>query len=74
MKNSPDLATLEIVQQVLRGVVVALIAEHKGDMALTASVLQAFASESKVDPMAKTILLDLATGLDTLGSAFGHKQ
>lgn len=73
MDEQIDARTLNVVQQVLRGVVVALVAEHKGDMALTASLLQGFAAQDGIDPVAKTMLTDLAGGLDVLGAA-GFKK
>ena len=63
-----DMVSLEVVQQVLRGLTVSLAAGGRMDMPQVASLLQAWAgSQSTMDPLARTMLLDLSAGLDTLG-------
>ncbi|MFU8837898.1 MAG: hypothetical protein ACNA75_06300 [Thiohalomonadaceae bacterium] len=74
MENSPDMATLNVVQQVLRALAVSLVAEHKGDMAQAAELLQAFASSNRLDPAAEAMILDISAGLDALGAQFTTKQ
>lgn len=66
---SEKLETLNIVQQVLRGVVVSLAVSQRIDMPRCASSLQAFAAGKDLDPMAVQMLLDLAQGLDMIGKA-----
>lgn len=63
----PDLATLSIVQQVLRGTVLALVVGGKLDALKMAEFLHSFASNPEhVDPIARQMLQDLALGLDPL--------
>lgn len=58
--------TLNVVQEVLRGIVVSLAASSHVDTAKFASSMQAFAGHPEIDPMSKVMLEDLAKGLDML--------
>lgn len=58
---------LNVVQEVLRGIVVGLAASSHIDSAKFATSMQTFASHPDIDPMSKVMLLDLAEGLDMLG-------
>lgn len=60
---------LDIVQQVLRGLLVSIVATRREDAALIASSLQAFASNPQLESEARVMLSDLALGLDMIASA-----
>lgn len=64
---------MNIIQQVLRGITVSLALEQKADMARLGSALQAFATNSAIDSVVSTMLIDLAEGISMLGS-FGAKK
>lgn len=71
--TNEDMATLNTVQSVLRGLTVGLAAAGRMDMPLLASTLQAFAEQYlQQDPQAQAMLLDLAHGLDVLGMGATH--
>lgn len=73
MKDSPDLATLNVVHQVLKGLTLAFVLERKANPAVMASALQGAAMNSPIDETAKAILLDIAEGLDILAQGIsGH--
>ena len=65
--------TLNIVQEVLRGVVIAAGALAPERTAEMTSTLAAFANRPGADPVARTMLLDLAEGLGMLSNA-GQKE
>jgi hypothetical protein len=69
IQMSADAETLNVVQQVLRGVVVSLAMHRQDDMARLGSALEAFAIHQRLEPMAKQMLLDLAMGCNVLGRA-----
>jgi hypothetical protein len=61
------MVNLDTVQQVLRGMTVSIAAAGRMDMAELATLLQGFAtSPATLDPLARRMLLDLASGLDLL--------
>ena len=64
---------LNAVQQVLRGVTVCLALEQRADMGRLASALQAFADSPDLAAPARTMLMDLATGLGMIASAGARK-
>ncbi len=59
---------MNTMQRVLRGLVISLAAAQRIDMPMFASLLQAFAANRNLDPTARAMLLDLAQGLDVLGT------
>ena len=61
--------TLNIVQEVLRGVVIAAGALAPERTAEMTSTLAAFANRPDADPVASQMLLDLAEGLGMLSKA-----
>lgn len=72
MPDSED--TLDIVQQVLRGMLVSLAVSQRADMQLCSSSLKAFAEDGNLDPMAKVMLNDLARGMDLLSQTMPKPQ
>lgn len=64
--SKPDLATLNAVQEVLRGVLTSLAASQSFDTAKFASAMQAFSAAPGLEPISQTMLLDLAQGMDML--------
>lgn len=73
MKES-DLEILNTVQQVLRGMLIALAAGNKADLGNISSALEAFAANGEISPMAQKMLLDLASGAAGLHAAGIRKQ
>jgi hypothetical protein len=69
-----DFETLNVVQEVLRGFVVVLTAEHVERLPQIARGLQAFADEKAKDQRARAMLRDLAEGLEILSSGVRRKQ
>ncbi|HEU4589412.1 MAG TPA: hypothetical protein VFS13_00775 [Steroidobacteraceae bacterium] len=61
--------TLNITQQVLRNVVIALCAEMRADMSRVSAVLAAAGAQESLEPAAQRMLTDLAEGLAMLGGA-----
>ena len=64
-----DASTLNVVQQVLKGITISLAMHRQEDLAKLASALQAFASTHNLEPEAVAMLQDLAQGFDMLGRA-----
>lgn len=62
----PTEKVLNIVQEVLRGVLVGLIAGAGADAGRLAAGIEAFAANPEIDPSAKLMLLDLAEGAQML--------
>lgn len=73
MKNK-NLEVLNIVQQVLRHVMLALAAGNKANLGDIGSVLEAAAGMETLDPMARQMLADLAVGATGLHAAGIRKQ
>ena len=67
--ESKNLDALNVVQQVLRPLLIALIAETGSNAARISSVLEAAAANGQLMPEARAMLRDLAMGLAVLGSA-----
>lgn len=72
MAESED--TLDVVQQVLRGLTVSLALSAKVDLQQCAASLNSFAEDDNLDPMAKVMLNDLARGLELIGQAMASQQ
>lgn len=73
MKNS-EKELLNIVQQVLRNLMLALAAGNKADLGDIGAVLEASAANRALDPMARQMLADLAAGATGLHAAGLRKQ
>lgn len=73
MKNS-DIETLNIVQQVLRHLMLALAAGNKASLNDIGTVLEAAAANGALDPMARKMLADLAAGATGLHASGIRKQ
>lgn len=67
--NNEQAELLNIIQQVLRGVVTAAGALNPDRTAELSATLAAFASNSDIDPTARAMLQDLAQGPGMLASA-----
>jgi hypothetical protein len=72
--TNEQLQTLNITQQVLRHVLVAVAAAHPGQTAVLATTLAAASGNRSLDPLAQQMLGDLAEGLGMLASASHQKQ
>ena len=71
--TADQIATLNITQQVLRSVLVALAAQHPAAMPHVAHALRAASLQPALEPIARQMLGDLADGLDMLtGGASPH--
>ncbi len=68
----PDPATLNAVQQTLRGLTVSLATAARADLGELATLLQAFASGPGIEATAQSMLLDLAEGLQLLHGKRPH--
>jgi len=73
MKSS-DMEILNIVQQVLRHLMLALAAGNKSNLGDIGQVLEAAAANGALDPMARQMLADLAAGATGLHAAGIRKQ
>jgi hypothetical protein len=73
MKDS-DIEVLNIVQQVLRHLMLALAAGHTADLGKIGAVLEAGATSGTLEPMARRMLADLAAGATGLHAAGIRKQ
>ncbi len=73
MKDS-DIEVLNIVQQVLRHMLLALAAGNKANLGDIGAVLEAAATNGAIDPMARQMLADLAAGATGLHAAGIRKQ
>jgi hypothetical protein len=67
--NNSQLETLNVTQQVLRGITVSLAAACKADLGDLGAALEAFASSHALEPEARQMLLDLAVGATALYAA-----
>lgn len=68
MKNE-QLEVLNITQQVLRNLMLALAAANKANLGDLGTVLEAAAANEALDPMARSMLTDLAAGASGLHGA-----
>lgn len=69
-----ELDILNITQQVLRQLMLALAAGSKADLEAIGTVLESAASNEALDPMARHMLADLAAGATGLHAAGLRKQ
>ena len=72
--NKDHLEVLTIVQQVLRHVVAALAATDKERLGEIGGMLELAASNRALEPMARQMLADLASGITALSDIGGLKQ
>jgi hypothetical protein len=59
---------LNIIQEVLRGVVIGMVALDPKKLPDVAQLLRACAAREEIDPVSRHMLADLATGLELLGA------
>lgn len=69
-----ELEALNIIQQVLRPLMLALAASHQADLGKLGAVLEAAAGNESLEPMARQMLADLASGAIGLHAAGIRKQ
>jgi hypothetical protein len=69
-----ELDILNITQQVLRHLMLALAAANKSDLGIIGEVLESAATNTNLDPMACQMLADLAAGATGLHVAGIKKQ
>lgn len=69
--NEEQLDVLNTVQDVLKGLVVAVGTLQPHRTAEFATILQAFAQQQDMNHVSRTMLLDLAHGLDLVAQAQG---
>lgn len=61
--KEPNLATLNVVQEVLRGITVSLATAARVDLAELSGLLQSFAEDTPgLDPLTRVMVRDLAVG------------
>lgn len=72
--NNSGLEVLNITQQVLRHLMLALAAGNKSNLGDIGNVLEAAATNDALDPMARQMLADLAAGVTGLHAAGIRKQ
>ena len=72
--NAEQMAVLNAVHQVNKHVLIALIAELKADPSRISAVLTAAAANSQLEPTARAMLEDMATGLGVIGGARVRKN
>ena len=63
---------LNVVQQVLRGIVISFAAAHKTDLKKLSYLIETFGSNPALEPAARSMLHDLSAGLDVMGGKAGH--
>jgi len=59
---------LNIIQEVLRGIVIGMVALDPRKLPDVAQLLRACAAREEIDPVSRHMLDDLAKGLELLGS------
>lgn len=64
--NQDQLDVLNITQQTLRGVVIALLAMQPERAGAVAAALTVFADSGGIAPMSRQMLLDLAAGVSAV--------
>lgn len=72
--NAQQMEVLNIVQQLLKGVLIAVTASHPQGKEALATSLQAFAQHPGLDPATRRMATDLATGLAMISSAGKTRQ
>lgn len=74
--NKEQMEVLNVVQEVLRGVVISLGALNPNEIAKVAHGLNAFATNQKaaIEPESRAMLADLARGIGMISSAGQTKQ
>lgn len=74
LMNESEIEILNITQQVLRQLMLALAAANKSDLAVIGGLLEDAANMTTLDPMARHMLADLAAGATMLHGAGISKQ
>jgi hypothetical protein len=72
--NQEQLDTVNLVQEVLRGVLISVCAINPAGLPAVARGLRASAQRPGASPMAATMLADLASGLEMIESAQQRKN
>lgn len=72
--NQQQIDVINLVQEVLRAVVISTCAINRDAMPAIAKALSASASNPGASPMAAKMLADLAAGMEMLESAKVRKQ
>ena len=72
--TQPELDILNITQQVLRHLMLALAASNQADLGKIGAVLESAAANQSLEPMAQRMLADLAAGATGLHAAGIRKQ
>lgn len=72
--NKEQLETLNVVQQVLRHVLISISAVDPTKTAALATMLAAAATSPKIEPMSRSMLEDLAGGIGMIASAGKTQQ
>lgn len=72
--TQPELDILNITQQVLRHLMLALAASNQADLGKIGAVLESAAANQSLEPMAQQMLADLAAGATGLHAAGIRKQ
>ena len=64
-----NIETINVVQQVLKGVALSIAGAARADLAECATHMQAFVQNHRLDPLAVSMLLYVAQGFDMLAKA-----
>ena len=68
MNHTPDAATLNIVQEVLRGMMLSLATAARADLGTLAYALESFTTQEGLEDISRTMLRDLAAGAHLLST------
>ena len=72
--NQAELDILNITQEVLRHLMLALAAASGADLGKLSHGLEAAATNEALEAMARQMLADLALGAGIIGSGIGHRK
>lgn len=72
--SNPSLATLNVVQEVLRCLMVSLAAASKADSNQLSMLLSAAAQDPRLDKLSRDMLDDLGVGAQTLAQMSGQQR
>ncbi len=72
--NQQQMEVLNVVHQLLKGVLLAVAASNPQGKEAIATTLQAFAQHPGIDPMTRELAADLATGMAVVASVGKARQ
>lgn len=69
-----QMEVLNVMQQVLRHVLISVAASDPSKTEVIATMLSAAATNSRIEPQSRVMLLDLAEGMNVIASAGKTRQ